>query len=287
MTRFVFRCTTAITSLAFALSSMSALPPLAHAATPTAKVQTTNVQSSSGWLGVQMERRNTTGVDGVAIQRSVPGSPAEKSGLTQGDVIHRVDAQRVRTPAELAKIVSRKRAGDALVLDVAGPNARRISITLVAAPSDPANLSANLIGRPVPQATALNLSSGKPEDVAPHDGKVRIVELWATWCGPCRVIQPQITRQVDALRSEHFEFVGVAEDEAAAVRAYLQKYPANYRIVLDPQSDVGNVYWSTATPTFVLIDHKGNIADHQSGIDGVDSLFERARVLVKAKVAAE
>lgn len=282
MTRSVFRRTTAITSLAFALSSVSALPPLAQAAPASDEAH-----ASKGWLGVQMERSNTTAIDGVVIQRPVPGSPAEKSGIQPGDIIHRVDGQRVRTPAELANVVAFKRAGDSLVLDVAGSNTRRIKLTLVAPPSDPTNLAANLIGRPVPPAQALNLESGKPEDVAPTDGKVRIVELWATWCGPCRVIQPQITRQVDAMQSEHFEFVGVAEDEAAAVRAYLKRYPANYRVALDPKSAVGDAYWSTSTPTFVLIDHKGNIVKHQSGIDDVDALFEDARVLVNAKTNAK
>lgn len=280
MTRSFVRRTATITALTFALSSPNALPPRAHAA-PTSS----NAQTSKGWLGVQMERRNTTGIEGVAIKRSVPGSPAETAGLGQGDVILRADAQRVRTPADLAKVVSLKRTGDTLVLDVGGPNARRIRVTLAAAPSNSANLAANLIGRPAPDANALNLDSGRSEAIAPRDGKVRIVELWATWCAPCRLIQPQITRQVDAMRSEHFEFVGVAEDEAAAVRAYLKRYPANYRVVLDPKGDVGNIYWSTATPTFVLIDHRGNIVDHQSGIDGVDELFERARVLIHSKAS--
>lgn len=280
MTRSFVRRTATITALTFALSSSNALLPQAHAA-PTSS----NVQTSKGWLGVQMERQNTSGIEGVAIKRSVPGSPAEAAGLGAGDIIHRADAQRVRTPADLAKIVALKGTGDTLVLDIAGPNARRLRVTLSAAPSDSANLAANLIGRPAPAAKALNLESGKPEAIAPRDGKVRIVELWATWCAPCRLIQPKLTRQVDAMRSEHFEFVGVAEDEAAAVRSYLQKYPANYRVVLDPKGDVGNTYWSTATPTFVLIDHKGNIVQHQSGIDGVDDLFERARVLVNAKAS--
>lgn len=237
---------------------------------------------TKGWLGVQMERRNTTDVVGVAIQRAVPGSPAEAAKLQRGDVIQRVNAHDVRTPADLSQQIAKVRAGETVVLDIGGKNARSVTVTLTAPPQNPADLAGQLIGRPAPSTHALNATSGSKEAVTPRDGKVRIVELWATWCGPCRIIQPLVSRQVDSMDSERFEFVGVAEDDTAAVRKYLARYPANYRVLIDPENHVGDAYWSTATPTFVLIGADGKIVAHRSGIDGVDALFEQARALVRA-----
>lgn len=252
---------------------------------PPSKAHAQHVSKQSqqkGWLGVQMERRNTTDYDGVAVQRSVPGSPADNASLQEGDVIQRVEDQEVKTPSQLSKIVGEKKAGDRIQLHIAGPRKRSVSITLAAPPKDPTNFSAQMIGRVAPSTHAMNFKSGADEDVAPKDDKVRIIEMWATWCAPCRLIQPTLTRQVEAMDDTHFEFVGVAEDDVAEVRKYLARYPANYRIVLDPKGKVSNAYWSTATPTFVLLDASGKIVAHQSGIEDVDALFQKARALVDA-----
>lgn len=268
-----------ITALFWLSAGLSpAFLPLSKA---EAQADSARVSESKGWLGVQMERRNTSKVVGVAVQRAVPGSPAEAANLQRGDIIQRVNGEEVRTPADLSRRIATVRAGESVRLDIGGGNARAVTVTLAAPPRDPANLAGQLIGRPAPSTQALNAQSGAKEEVAPRDGKVRIVELWATWCGPCKVIQPAVSRQVEAMDSERFEFVGVAEDGTAEVRKYLSRYPVNYRVLIDPENHVGDAYWSTATPTFVLIDADGRIVAHRSGIDGVDALFEQARGLVR------
>lgn len=258
--------------------SVATLPPSKAEANPGSA----EASSTKAWLGVQMERQNLSGVPGVAIQRAVPGSPAEKAALGRGDVIQQVDGVDVQTPAALSSLLAKKRQGDTVTLTIGGKRARQVRITLASPPSHPGNLSSQLIGRPAPQTHALNATSGKEEAVTPLDGKVRIVELWATWCGPCKLIQPLVARHVDAMDAAHFEFVGVAEDDAAAVRRYLERYPTNYRVLIDPKNTVGDAYWSTATPTFVLIDAAGKVVAHQSGIENVSALFERARALIQA-----
>jgi|GEM_PF-6005212 len=258
--------------------SVAALPPSKAEANPGSA----EASETKAWLGVQMERQNLSGLPGVSIQRAVPGSPAEQASLGRGDIVQKVNGEDVRTPAELSNLIGNKRAGETIVLDIAGKRARQVSLTLAAPPTNLGDLSARLVGRASPETQAVNAKSGRLEDVTPQDGKVRIVELWATWCGPCKLIQPLITRQVDAMDDAHFEFVGVAEDEAAAVRRYLERYPTNYRVLIDTENAVGDAYWATATPTFVLVDTDGKVVAHQSGIDNVSALFDRARTLVKA-----
>lgn len=278
MNRTYRRLSTLTGAVCIACSTVTLPPSMAEA-----KEASAQISQQKGWLGVQMERRNTTEHDGVLVQRSVPDSPADRAELQRGDVIQRVDGHEVKTPAQLSKIVGDKKQGDTLELTIVGPRERTITLTLGAPPKDPSNLASRMIGRPAPSTTAMNYQSGAQEEVTPTDGKVRIVELWATWCAPCRLIQPTITRQVDAMDAEHFEFVGVAEDDAAAVRKYLARYPANYRVVLDPEGVVSQAYWSTATPTFVLLDASGKVVAHQSGIEDVDALFQKARALVASK----
>lgn len=237
--------------------------------------------AQKGWLGVQLSTKNSASQGGVLVRRSIPASPAEAAGLVGGDIVQQVDGISVRTADEMIRLLGTKASGTEVLLDIVGPRPRQVRITLSVHPGDLGHMGARMIGRQVPQAQALNLRSGRPEAVTPSDGKVRIVEIWATWCGPCRSIKPTIGRLVDTMDSERFEFVGVASEDAATVNRFLAKHPANYRVLADPDEDVSSLYWTTSTPSFLLIDQQGNVVEHMSGIQAVPRLFEDARRLIE------
>lgn len=73
---------------------------------------------------------------------------------------------------------------------------------------------------------------GQPHTLAEWRGKVVVLNFWATWCGPCREEMPEFVRLQNELGEQGLQFVGVAIDEADAVRDYLKETPVNYPILM-------------------------------------------------------
>lgn len=85
--------------------------------------------------------------------------------------------------------------------------------------------------------TSINLLDGKAKKLTDYAGKVVIVDLWATWCGPCRQEIPHLV----ALARQHGKeiiFLGLnLEDPAekrAAVKSFIKEYAMNYQVVFAP-----------------------------------------------------
>lgn len=265
-----------------ALLTLGLSTPLLPSFEAQAQPAPAEAQAQKGWLGVQLSTASNPSLNGVLVRRSIPASPAEDAGLVRGDIVQLVDGQPVRTADEMIRLLGQKVSGARVLLDISGPNPRQVPVVLAVHPGDTRQLGQRMIGRPIPHGEAINLKSGKLEAVTPADGKVRIVELWATWCGPCRTVQPTLGRLVDSMDPQRFEFVGVASEDAATVNRYLERNPVSYRVLADPEEDVSSLYWSVSTPTFLLIDAKGRVVRHRSGTGAVTELFNEARRLIES-----
>lgn len=80
----------------------------------------------------------------------------------------------------------------------------------------------------------LRALSGEPIKLSNYAGKVLIVNLWATWCGPCRLEIPELVKLYKEYRSQGLEVVGLSTENpdasAALVRKFVQDHDVNYRI---------------------------------------------------------
>ncbi|MEJ7711217.1 MAG: redoxin domain-containing protein [Pyrinomonadaceae bacterium] len=120
-----------------------------------------------------------------------------------------------------------------------------------------------------------------------NSGKLRLVNLWATWCGPCRTEFPELVTINRTYRHRAFEFVSIAAnfpDEKKEVLAFLQQQQASNRNLLFADTDKYKMMeafdpeWNNAVPYTMLIGQSGEVLYKVQG--PVDSL-ELRRAIVK------
>ncbi len=123
-----------------------------------------------------------------------------------------------------------------------------------AAPADAA--SGAVVGRPAPDF-ALRTLAGDEVRLSDLQGRVVVLNLWATWCEPCKVEMPLL--QALAVRHpDDLVVLGVNYgEEPATVAAFVDEYGLTFPILLDPQHQVVRLYAVRGLPTTVFIDAQG------------------------------
>lgn len=107
----------------------------------------------------------------------------------------------------------------------------------------------------------LKAVSGEPIKLSSYAGKVLLVNLWATWCGPCRLEIPELVKLYKEFRPKGLEVVGLStenpEASAEGVKRFVQDFNINYRI-------------GWATPEVAITLMQGRDAIPQSFVVGRD-----------------
>ena len=116
------------------------------------------------------------------------------------------------------------------------------------------------VGSTMPEYSALGLDGSK-FDLASKRDKVVLLNLWATWCGPCRYEIPELQAMTQKYGPRGFEVVGVSVDESGAevVKQFVTDQKITYPIVLDPDGKLATIFQTSVLPTSVVIDRKGQI----------------------------
>lgn len=113
----------------------------------------------------------------------------------------------------------------------------------------------------------LTLSSleGSPVSLAGFAGKPTVVNLWASWCPPCRREMPVLQQAQAANPDVNIVFVNQGE-EAATIAAFLDRNGLALRnVLLDPQHRTGAALGHSGLPTTLFFDAQGRLADTRSG----------------------
>lgn len=133
-------------------------------------------------------------------------------------------------------------------------------------------------GPPMPAYEAQWLD-GKPFDVASERGNVILLNLWATWCGPCRFEIPELGNLHAKYASRGFKVIGVSVDEGGAkdVQPFVDEQHIRYPIVIDPTGKLAAILNTTVIPTSVLVDRDGSIVwRHIGPVDMKDATLTKA-----------
>jgi thiol-disulfide isomerase/thioredoxin len=124
-------------------------------------------------------------------------------------------------------------------------------------------------------APALSLvdTSGHSAELSELRGKLVIVNLWATWCGPCLREMPSLERLQSRL-GDRIAVLAVSEDRGGdkIVEPFVAKLGLKLvKIYIDPKNEVGHAFGVRGLPTSVLIDREGKVLGRVEGAAEWDS----------------
>lgn len=145
------------------------------------------------------------------------------------------------------------------------------------------------VGKPAPDVESLTLD-GKKIKLSDYKGKVVLLDIWATWCGPCRAMIPHERDMVKNLKDKPFVLVSVsADDKKETLTAFLEKEAMPWVHWWDngPESAVLRKFRVRAFPTLYLIDHSGVIKQKWVGSPGNDKLDKAVNEAVEAAIKAK
>lgn len=116
------------------------------------------------------------------------------------------------------------------------------------------------IGQQVPVLSVQDLQN-QPASITPSTGKVLMINVWATWCGPCRHEMPSLQRLAQKLGSDRLELVGLSVDmDEHVVREYLIENKINFPSFLDrDQSEVNGVLGVRVFPSTFFVSPDGKL----------------------------
>jgi peroxiredoxin len=122
-------------------------------------------------------------------------------------------------------------------------------------------------GSRAPEFRALDIATGDSVSLSDYRGKVTLVNIWATWCGPCRAEMPSMQRAYAQLKDRGFEIAAVSIDEGSVedVKAFQREFGLTFDILHDRSGRVQQVYQTTGVPESFLLDRKGVIVKRLIG----------------------
>ncbi|GAA4859302.1 TlpA family protein disulfide reductase [Luteimonas vadosa] len=136
-------------------------------------------------------------------------------------------------------------------------------------PAPPGGLAVATRGQPVPAIPVRLLDGGRVVLPADFTGRPLLVNVWASWCGPCIAEMPELQRFSVEQGDNGVQVVGIALDEEDAVRAFLARVPVSYPIAVDAPGpgDAGVQLGNRrgVLPYSVLISAEGRLLKQQIG----------------------
>jgi peroxiredoxin len=100
---------------------------------------------------------------------------------------------------------------------------------------------------------------GKEVSLSDQRGKVVLVNVWATWCPPCRKEMPSMQRLYEKFKGENFEILAVSIDSAGreTVAPFMRKMNLTFPALLDQEETIRPLYGITGVPESFIIDKRG------------------------------
>lgn len=111
---------------------------------------------------------------------------------------------------------------------------------------------------------ALTNTNGQAQNIRQWQGKILVINYWATWCQPCREEMPGFSRLQERYRNNGVQFIGISTDEADKIIDFQKLTPVNYPLlignmaVMASSAELGNI--RQGLPFTAVFDRHGALA---------------------------
>jgi thiol-disulfide isomerase/thioredoxin/outer membrane lipoprotein-sorting protein len=144
-----------------------------------------------------------------------------------------------------------------------------------------------LVGQPAPTFTGTGLDQ-KPLALESLQGRVVVLDFWATWCIPCVQSMPKIQKIAEKFADQPVTVVGINQDSRGkdqAVKQFLKDKKITFRQFLDPTGKLGRKFKVSGIPCTFLLDKKGIVQAVHVGLapDGEEVMTKEIETLLKGQ----
>jgi thiol-disulfide isomerase/thioredoxin len=224
------------------------------------------------WLGIAMDAEGPHPAGpGVRVGHVVRGSPAEKAGLHEGDRVVRIAGNPVTRSADVVQTVSGFAIGDSIdvvFLRAGAGKEQTAHATLSAFPSQDQMMRMDLVGSFAPTWKDVEVASGSfPPTISNLRGHVVLLDFWATWCAPCRVVIPKLEDLQSRYGAQGLNVLGVSTEDTQDVALFAHRMSMHYGVASDRHGQTSRTYGVVSLPTLVVIDKRGVVRDVSVGYD--------------------
>lgn len=138
--------------------------------------------------------------------------------------------------------------------------------------------------RSMPEFTLPDLE-GKSRASRDWQGKVVLVDFWATWCAGCRETIPALSRLQSKYGAQGLSVVGISLDKGAKAKVgkFARKLKVNYQMLLDSEDTLSRVFGFEGLPSLYLFDRQGNLVKAMVGYTAVQDKDLEALVAAQVK----
>ena len=128
-----------------------------------------------------------------------------------------------------------------------------------------------------PQAAKWNDYQGQNVDLRDYEGKVVLVNFWATWCGPCRYEIPALVEMSNEFDPEQVAIIGISIDQGPPERVlpligeFVDRLAINYPVVHDGQHELLRAFYKESlarvgVPLTLIFDRQGRVYKRHIGV---------------------
>jgi len=119
---------------------------------------------------------------------------------------------------------------------------------------------AAMLGKPAPDFELRRLDGENVKLSSHRDKEIVILDMWATWCGPCVAELPLVAEVSEAYRSKGVVTYAVNQgEEEKSVKEFVQSENVKLQVLLDTEGRAGNAYHAEAIPMLVIVGKDGTV----------------------------
>ena len=128
-----------------------------------------------------------------------------------------------------------------------------------------------LVGTLLPDAS-LNGFSGNTKKFSAYRGKPLIINVWASWCGPCREEIGSLERLSQRFGGKQINVIGIStDDDRSAAATFIKESKLTFTNYLDSNVQLENMLGANTIPLTILIDERGRIIEKVRGFQEWDN----------------